>query len=223
MPYNEAMSRKLPAVHYALAGRHQGHQAAAGGSRHRRWLVGAGLLLAVIAVVRILSQPVHGHTTAIDIQPKKPTVAKPTAVLPASQQQNSYYSLDLPIGYRAGAGNQTVPGLLYTQLITKPGALGSLVINIAIAKLPVGGLGENSSYRLRVEQSGRYRLTSQVLGGDTIHVFQDSQSGEVTAFWPHHDHLATIGVSSVLENPGAADNAEGQTVLQTMLHGWHWQ
>lgn len=224
MPYNEAMGQKLPDVHYAIPTRQTfQHRATPRRIYRPKWLLGLGVLLVILGLVRVVSQPVHGHNTAVDIQLKKPAGAKSAPVTPASQQQNTYYTLDLPPGYHAAAGDQTVPGLLYAQLITKPGALGSLIINVAVATLPAGGLSENSSYRLRVQQANRYQATTESRSGDTLQIYQDSQSGEVTAFWPHRSYLATIAVSSVLNNPGNEENSEVRSVLQTMITGWQWR
>lgn len=179
------------------------------------------LFFAVLVVVWLVSAPVQGHNTAVDV-PIHKTTSKSAATAPATTPQTSYYRLSLPPGFHVQAASQSVDGLLSSQLLTKPGALGSLIINIAIKPLPDGGLDNDSSYRLRELQTSRYSLTSESHAGDTVHISNDQQSAAVVAFWPHGSYLATIGISSSIDNPATDDNADEIATLHTLLANWTW-
>ncbi|HWB38845.1 MAG TPA: hypothetical protein VG604_01235 [Candidatus Saccharimonadales bacterium] len=188
----------------------------------KRNLAACFILIAIIFVMRLVSAPVQGHNTKVDVQLKQSPTSHHSTLVPASQQSNRYYRLNLPVGYSAQP-IQNVAGLLVSQTITKPGALGSLIINIAVKNMPEGGLGNDSSYRARQQDTARYRLTSQNLGGDNITISNDSQSEAVAAFWPHGGYLATIGIESSIQNPATDDNADELRSLQAILTAWQWQ
>lgn len=191
--------------------------------KRRYWLSLLVLFILIasgIAFGRMISAPSHGRITTSSSK-FKVSSSKPTTA-PASDIQTEYFRLALPAGYKQQAGSQTVPGLLYQQTIIKPSMTGSLVFSIAISSLG-GGLSENSSYRLRTQDATRYELTTQAVQGDTVTITNDSQSASVVAFWPHGDKLATIGVSSGLQNPAADNNANEIKALQPLLAAWQWQ
>jgi hypothetical protein len=224
MPYNIGMirSRKVAGTtNYRTAER-------SGNSKSKSWkirlVVAVCLLAAMVFIIRIVSAPVTGHTTKIDVSlAKKQPTSSPRIDTQPSAVTNTYYTLNLPVGYHVQTGASTPVGVLSNQVITKPGALGSLIINIAVKALPDGGLENDSSYRLRLLQTDRFSTTSQTYRGETVHVSNDSQSAAVAAFWPHHGYLATIGISSSLDNPAADDNAEELSALKVLLDAWRWQ
>lgn len=172
--------------------------------------------------VHQLTAPVHGRPTSGGTVPRTKRLAKP-AVLPASNLQNDYFQLALPTGYRVQAGNAETPGILYTQTLIKPANFGSLIVVIAVKAMPEGGLSEDSSYRLRSQQTTRYKLSSQTLAGESVQIANDSQAAAVVAFWPHSGYLATISVTSGISDPGADDNADQVAALRTLLAAWQWR
>jgi hypothetical protein len=89
--------------------------------------------------------------------------------------------------------------------------------------MPEGGLAGDSSFRLREKDTGRYQLSSQAAGSDIIHIANDKQSAAVVAFWPHGGYLATISVSSGVDNPSSDDNATQIKALQPLLKAWQWR
>lgn len=178
------------------------------------------LIVAGIAFERIISAPSHGRITTSSSR-FKPSSSKPTAA-PASDIQTEYFKLALPAGYKQQAGSHAVPGLLYQQTIIKSSMSGSLVISIAISSLG-SGLNENTSYRLRIQDTARYKLATQAVQGDKVTITNDSQSASLVAFWPHGDKLATIGVSSGLQNPAVDNNVDEIKALQPLLAAWQWQ
>ncbi len=178
------------------------------------------LIASGIAFGRIISAPSHGRITTSSSK-FKASSPKPTTT-PASDIQTEYFQITLPAGYKQQARSQTVPGLLYQQTIIKPSMSGSLVISIAISSLG-GGLSENTSYRLRTQDATRYKLATQVVQGDPVTITNDSQSASVVAFWPHGDKLATISITSGLQNPTTDNNASEINALQPLLAAWQWQ
>jgi len=191
--------------------------------RARSWLVLVVLLLAaVIAMVRFLSAPSQGHITSVHDQLTKAQTTPKQKLAPATTISNDYFSLPLPPGY-VQQGASVPPGLLFAQTVTKSGALGSLIIGIAVKPMPDGGLSGDSSFQLRQQQTARYALSTQQIDGDTLHIANDKTSAAVVAFWPHSKYLATLSISSGLDNPSSDDNADELAALQPLLAAWQWR
>lgn len=193
-------------------------------TRSRRIVLGLCLLglVLVVIVVKILNAPSQGHIIAAKdhLTTQKRTVTKATP--PATTVDNSYFSLALPPGYNPQTP-ATVSGLLYSQTLTKPGAMGSLIITISIKQLNADGLSGDSSYHLRETQADRFKLSQQTIGGDIVHIANDQQSAAIVAFWPHVGYLATISISSGIGNPSTDDNADELKALQPLLAAWQWR
>ncbi len=189
----------------------------------RRWfmlLLIFIVALSVIELVRLISAPVHGHTTHSN--QKLPSIHKSVpAPTPASQFQSPFYTLDLPIGYRVQPGSDAVPGLLYQQNIIKQSTTGSLIVAIAVAQ--GSDLSNNSSYRLRSENPAQYIMTTRTIAGETVQIANDKKSAAVVAFWTHGNKLVTIGVSSGTESPVEDGNIDELAALQPVLTGWQWR
>ncbi len=190
--------------------------------RRKYWLIIIVLLGVIGVFAHTVSAPVKGHIIPIDVKLKHSNKVAP-AHLPATSVQSSYYNLDLPAGYRVQDSSTSVPGLLYQQTLIKPSLGGSLIISIAVKAIPEGGLAGDSSYQGRVNQGNRYQMRSQSISGDTLTVANDTQSASIVAFWPHGAYLATIGISSGLDNPATNDNIDEITILQPLLKDWQWQ
>jgi hypothetical protein len=188
----------------------------------RRWLLVGLLVIGIYIVSRILSSPAEGHQEAVDqkLIPAQPTTAPAPA---ASTLNNQYFTLRLPVGYSLQASSTTTPGLLFNQTILKASNEGSLIINVGLSTLD-GGLSENSSYRLRAENPQTYGLSSQLIGGSTVTISTrlDGSDGEVVAFWPHGNYLATVSVTDGTGDTPGGDTAGDQTVLMSLLKGWQW-
>ncbi len=193
---------------------------------HRRPITIVTILLLVAGStawgVHELTAPAHGRPTKTGGALRPHPTLKP-AVLPPDSVQNNYFRLALPAGYRQQANNQATPGVLYSQTLIKSAAFGSLIINIAVKSLSDGGLGEDSSYRLRLQQASRYHLGSQTIGTDQVQIADDSQAAAVVAFWPHGAYLATISVTSGISDPSTNGNTEQLVTLKTLLAAWQWQ
>ncbi len=179
------------------------------------------LSLAIIAA-RVVSAPSHGKTTTSSSSLKlaKPKSSQPDSA--ASDVQTAYFNLALPPGYRQQSSGRATPGLLYQQTVINRSTTGSLIIAIAISSLG-GGLSENTGYNLRQQNPTRYKITNQNVHGELVVIVNDAQFAAVTAFWVHRDKLATISVSSGLQNPATDDNAEEIKALQPLLAAWQWQ
>lgn len=193
-------------------------------NRKTKFIVIFVLVAAIAIVIRIVSAPVTGHNTKVDVSlSKKKSPSTHQVDTSPSTVANSYYKLDLPVGYHVQANGQTPEGILSNQIVTKPGALGSLIINIAVKTLPEGGIDNDSSYRLRTQRTDQYSMESQTYAGQVVKVSNDKQSAAVAAFWVHGGYMATIGISSSLDNPGADDNADELSALKVVLSSWQWQ
>lgn len=196
----------------------------AGASRRLQlWL--AVLIIGAVAlafVVHTVSAPVHGrpsHSVYKFVNKSKP---KGTPIIPASEIQTAYFDLPLPAGYRQQSVN-SVPNLLYSQTVVKTSLSGSIIINIGLKQLPNGGLEGDTNYRLRMEQSGHYKLENQNIKGDRVVTANDNQSAAVAVFWPHGNYLATISASSGLDNPVSDGNAQELAALWPLLQAWQWR
>ncbi|HVX24604.1 MAG TPA: hypothetical protein VG992_04695 [Candidatus Saccharimonadales bacterium] len=183
------------------------------------WLAVLVVLVAVIWVDRILTAPAVGHTETPQLKVAQ-TAPKTQAVPPASRAANQYYQLALPPGYTPQASTQP-SGLLLAQTILKPGAQGTLIINIGVSRLSAGGLAANSSYKLRANDTQTYAASE--LDGVTVFTRLDGMNGEVVAFWPHGSELATISVTDGVGNAGSGDVATDRASLDTLLKLWQWR
>lgn len=179
------------------------------------------ILITCAIFVRVISAPSHGQITDSLPATLKISGPKQKPPAPASEIQTPYFNLALPVGYRQQA-SQTVSGLLYQQTIIKSSTSGSLVIAIGLSSLGAG-LSDNSAYRLRTQDLGRYKITNQSVRGESVVIANDAQTAAVVAFWVHGDRLATISVSSGLQDPAANDNIDEIKALQPLLEAWHWQ
>lgn len=63
---------------------------------------------------------------------------------------------------------------------------------ITIKNLPSGGMGEESSYKLRLTQPATYRQSAQTVGGIAYVVFEKTDGTEVTAFTSDSGRLAML-------------------------------
>ena len=198
--------------------------------RGRKVLVRLGvfafILLVIALIIRFLDEPSTGHNIAAQGVPKlvgssaPPKQATPT---PAQTLTNSYFTLSLPPGYAAQAGDPTPAGILYDQTLLKNGDFGSLIITVAVRDLPTGGLSEDSSYQLRQKQTAQYQITNQTLRGEIVRVASDTTTGAVVAFWPHGSYLATISVSSGTDTSSGGDASNETTDIQPLLNAWRWR
>jgi hypothetical protein len=183
-------------------------------------------LLLVIIISKLLTAPVQGHKIAVDhaIKQSQSTTPKP---VPASILQNQYFRLQLPIGYSPQTNTAPLPtGILLTQTILKTSTNGTEIITVSVTGLPTGGLANNSSYQLRVQSPQIYKITTQTIAGDTLSLSKriDGQSGEVVAFWPHGAWLATVSLTTGLDdNSSDSQQTANLTDLQTLLANWQWQ
>jgi hypothetical protein len=210
--------RKDP-IHYRI---HQSGSTAKRQQPRRRY---AGLAVFVLLAgmvglgLHLVSQPVQGHNiAAVDVKPKVQTVTL-TPNLPMTTAQSVYFQLALPAGYQAQAANQSAP-LLYQQTLIKPSDQGSLIIVLEV--LNGGTFSASSSYTSELQQPARYHFTSKSIDGDTVAIADDVQSGAVVAFWPHGNYLATIGISSGVDNLGSDDSTELAALLP-LLTAWRWR
>jgi hypothetical protein len=194
----------------------------------RRWKIQLVVVVLILGgiwfVMRTISAPVTGHDVAASdmLQTNIPAKAKPDTSA-TTINDNQYFQLALPAGYKAQASNQAVPGLSYQKTIIKPGAFGSIIINIAIKPIPGGGLASDSSYNLRVQSPAHYKVSHQTIDGGDVVIFNDAQSAAVVAFWSHGGYLATISLNAGINNPASDDNADIVRALQPILDAWKWR
>jgi hypothetical protein len=195
-------------------------------SRRRKIIIIFMLLIigGIWLAFRTISAPVTGHDVAASdkLQTITPRKAKPDTSA-TSIKDNQYFQLELPAGYKAQANNQPVPGLSYQKTIIKPGAFGSIIINIAIKPVPEGGLAGDSSYSLRTKSPAHYKMSHQTAGGSDVVIFNDAESAAVVAFWLHGGYLATISLNSGINNPASDDNVDIVRALQPVLSAWQWR
>lgn len=63
---------------------------------------------------------------------------------------------------------------------------------ITIKELPSGGMGEESSFKLRLSQPENYRQSSQTVGSISYVVFEKTDGTEITAFASDSGRLAML-------------------------------
>jgi hypothetical protein len=78
--------------------------------------------------------------------------------------------------------------------LRRPGQGGTSLV-LSIRKLPPGGLAEDASYRLRKIKPNDYVESSVTVGNATATLMRATAGGEVVAFLPHGNLLATLAVA----------------------------
>lgn len=181
-------------------------------------ILGAGIALAL----HLVTAPVHGAATALDVRVSTLRPSTPKAPVP-STIGNKYFSLTTPLGYEPSANSSTTAaGVLFNQTFIKTAESGSLIVTIAISPLPVGGLAGDSSYHLRQVQTSQYALSTLTMQGEPVQLATATTADGVVAFWPHGDYLATVSARTGLADYGSAESADEQRALATLLAVWHW-
>jgi hypothetical protein len=189
----------------------------------RHMIVTGVVALAVFGIAQILSAPSHGHVTHTGGPIVKQSVQPPAVFeAPSSKNQNSYYSLTLPAGYKPQSDGQPMAGLVYQQTIIKQSATGSQIIAIGIVDAP-GGLTNLSSYQLRQQAPSHYTKTNKSVNGEQVIIFADTQSPSVVAFWQHQGRVATIGATAGVAEISDDGTKTQQAALQPVLDGWQWR
>jgi hypothetical protein len=192
--------------------------------RHpKRFIICLLILLAIVCIGgKVLTAPVQGHRIALDqkVVRSNSSIIKAPA---ASNLDNQYFLLHLPLGYRLSSSRIDTGDSLLTDVILKPSITGTSIHNVAVLQLPSGGLESVSNFRVRSTAPGTYKLSSMKLSGDiiTLSTRIDGEAGEVVAFWPHGTLLATIAVSTG-EAASNGDTEANTTSLQTLLNAWRW-
>lgn len=221
--YNRGMTQSRPPRRLIYRLRTGVQYDGTGSVRRRKFAIGALVFLVVMVVIiaKIIAAPAHGHQIPVDRQARV-TPKKSAPVLPASEIPTSYFRLALPAGYKPQTA-ETVPGLLYSQTLTKPSLGGTMVVSIAVKTMPEGGLDGEPSYRLRQSKPTQYRQSTQSVQGGSATVFNDAESASVVAFMPHGSYLATVSVTLGISNPSSDDNSDELKVLQPILAAWQWR
>lgn len=194
------------------------------GHRRGNYILALAMLFvlgAVWGLSRWLSSPAEGSTGQVSrLQPTAAKVQPTDAPDVAKVDTNPYYSLAVPAEFQVQAQQSTTPGLLHSQNIIKRGSMGSLLIAIAVKTMPEGDLGADPGYRLRANDPDRYAKTMLSHG---VVLMNDRDQAAIAAFWPHGDRMATISVSSGIDNPAMDENRDAVEALQTLLKGWQWR
>ncbi|MDB5176267.1 MAG: hypothetical protein JWM81_1125 [Candidatus Saccharibacteria bacterium] len=180
--------------------------------------------LAVYATITVLSAPAQG--TTIHSGSTAAAAKQSIAVIPKQEAtpDNQYFSLTLPAGYHVQENSViTTASTLYTLNLTKPGAMGTLLVAISIKPLPPGGITEDTSYAMRSSQPEKYMLSTATIAGRPAPISSDRQSGAVTAFFSSDRYLATVSMSSGLGNPGTEEQRQIIAALTGLLALWQWR
>jgi hypothetical protein len=159
---------------------------------------------------RSFNMPVEGTITP----PKVPHV--PSAV----QLQTTYFETKYPARYQ----KKTVPSQQSASLGAwvlvaqqDPGVGQSSRINLTVTTLPVGGVTEDSAYKLFTAEPQYYTLSQSKLGDDPVTIaVRNDPTYQKTILWPHGNYLLTISMLTANEQDQAKND------LQTVLANLHW-
>lgn len=189
----------------------------------RFWIVLPLLLVFVVGMLvqRHLSAPVHGRVTSSGKQSVVTAQKASMAKEPPASASNEYFTLTLPAGFTSQSST-IPPGLLYAQTFLKPSIEGTLIVSVGISDLPREDLSANTSYTSRVQQPERYQSSTIVIGDAVIHTMNDTKSDAIAAFWVHGPRLATISVTTGLDNPNKVNDVTQIKTLRQILDAWQW-
>lgn len=95
--------------------------------------------------------------------------------------------------------------------VARSDTTGRRTFVITIKNLPVGGMGEESSYKLRQSQPGTYRQSSQTVGGIAYVLFEKTDGTELTAFTSDSGRLAMLAYT--LDAPAGDLHEEATSLL----------
>lgn len=167
----------------------------------------AGMIIFSIAAV-LMNRP----STAVIVKPSLED--NPRAEGPAKTNviTTKYFRLAYDAGLDTvsdiSAGDKTA---LEVYRVARSDTSGRRTFVITIKPLPVGGMSEESSYKLRQINPGTYRESHEIFGGDTFTVMEKLDGSELTAFSSHGGRLAMLAYT--LDTPGADLRAEAAELL----------
>lgn len=158
-------------------------------------------------------------------RPSTATIIKPTLgdnPLPeAPTGTNTITARHFQLAYDAGL--DTVSNIssddrtaLEVYRVARSDTAGRRTFVITIKNLPPGGMGEESSFKLRLSQPGNYRQSSQTVGSLSYVLFEKTDGTEITAFTSDAGRLAMLAYT--LQAPDGDLHAEMTRLLGQF--GW---
>jgi hypothetical protein len=187
--------------------------------RHRaKLLITLGIILLVSALafdysVSKVNQPVEGTIVHAAQSPTKEAA-------PASKDLSTvYYSISYPARYELLPA-PTPSASLDAEILSaqaQPGFGVTSKLLLTVTDLPVGGVTEDSSYKLFEAEPDIYSFSQETRGSDTTYVaIRAEPDYQKTILWPHGSHLLTITLVT------GAQSETTDADLQTVLTNLKW-
>ena len=133
---------------------------------------------------------------------------------------SQYFSLWLPTGFVVENSPNNNPELLFYGNYLNNSAISSLIITIAITTTPVGGINNDSSFKLR-ETNNSYVVNNITGYRGNIWITYNKFSDGVVCFWLNNNYLATISIKSGLEQSGQYTVSETD-LASSIIMNWQW-
>ena len=155
-------------------------------------LIGGGFGAACIALLRFADGPSKASTTKV----MAGVIGTPTPTPDTTAQvQGQYAGFSYP-GYFDAVSQSKTDSNALEQFSIADKADYRVSIQASVRPLPVGGLNEDSSYRLRSISPAAYKQSDVLAGQDRAVLMAKVDTTEQTLFVPHANMLLTIAITS---------------------------
>ena len=167
---------------------------------------------------RYLSRPVYGRAfqSKVSLSNNKPVIKK--AIVDQSFQ-TSYYNLAIPSGFMVQANSaKPINNLLESTTLINSDPNSPMIIQIGIYN-DAGIISSNSPYMIRINNPNQY--INQKIG--SVDLTYSNTSDGVVCFWQHGNYLATLSVTTGLQQT-ANDFLQNEIlVAKNLIYNWQWK
>ncbi len=183
-------------------------------------VVGLALTGTLIFIAGLINSPSDG---IVKTYAQAEAGASPsTTPLPDNTLKGTYIRFAYPAQFSQIVTSIDDPAhWIETYVIRRPVSLQngpSMTLAVEVAKLPVGGLGEDSSYRMRQLKNTVYTASQTTVNGEAATMMTKADGSEKTLFWPHGTLELTVAMST--QQGGALKDITG--VMDVVLKNLRW-
>lgn len=164
-----------------------------------------------------LSKPTYGKSFVGSLKPIKAN-SQITSRNINQPVQSNYFNLTVPSGFVVQKNMVQLSGnLLEVKTLTSLNQNSPIIIQIGIYN-DSGSITTNSSYNLRINNPNQY-IDQKINGVDLT--YSNSADG-VVCFWQHANNLATISVTTGLQQTTNFINNE-ISIAKSIIYSWQWK
>lgn len=187
----------------------------------KKFKTGTVILLVIAVIVGLilfmmnrLNQPANG--TIIQANTTELTTPQPSV----RTLDSKYFTAQYSGRYQLLPSTEASASLQYWTLVAHQQAGGNIQrkLSIIVAKLPEGGVKEDSAYKLYDAHPELYQLTQVTYSGETVFAAKRSDpTFQQTVLWPHGEYLLTVTLTAATETDTANDE------FQSLLTSLRWR